>query len=493
MAVHESNAIVKVYRYGLLPPTEGDERIADQLSRAHRYKNDLVRIERERREAMAALFGCPIEAVFRAAKDAPQHADALAAITQEARAKAKALRGSCGVYWGTYLLIEQSMDAARRAIEPPRFQRWTGDGAVAVQIQHGIATAEVMQGDDTRLQIDQRLQLVPGRGGKPRPRVRLRIGSEGRDPIWGEWPLILHRPLPSEGRVKGAKVVRRRVCGRDEWSLHVTVELPAVERQAGDRVVAVDLGWRMEEERVRVAGLADGATTEEVYLDPGVAGMLRKASDIRSIRDKAQAAMHTALLTWKVAATLPPEHAEHMDRMSQWQSPARFAGLERWWRDHRIDGDAPAYDALALWRTQDRHLWLWETHARSKALARRRDRYRVLAARLASQYSTLVIERLVLTRLAQKLPDSNPRARSQRTQAAPSELRRALVQAFQSQGGTVVTVQPTGPAAALLLAYRERSGVEEMPGTARVSKFKRLAALKAEKDAAANTSAAPLA
>jgi Putative transposase DNA-binding domain len=45
-----------VYRYGLAAPHEERERILDQISCAHRYRNALVEIERARRAALRALY-----------------------------------------------------------------------------------------------------------------------------------------------------------------------------------------------------------------------------------------------------------------------------------------------------------------------------------------------------------------------------------------------------------------------------------------------------
>lgn len=540
--------IVKVYRYGLLPPTEGAERISEQIWRAHRYQNALIEIERRRRERLATvvaedatvteartaldaldaerqaiLESCPrtakgrrtvspetraqlaaltmrqreARATLRAAKAAsrtdPDRAARLAAIADDERGSVRAARKLSDLYWGTYLLIEQAMDLARRSPEPPRFRRWTGEGAVAVQIQHGMTTAELLAGADRRLQIDQRLQPVPGRGGKARPRVRLRLGTDADgDPIWGEWPVILHRPLPDDARIKWAKVVRRRVCGKDEWSLHLTVRLQAPAARTGDRVVAVDLGWRrLEEGILRAGGWTDGDTGADVLVPASAVARLRKADDIRAIRDRHLNAIRATLTEWREATEmLPASHVEVLRWLPAWRSPARFAALARWWRDHRTVGDETVVAALETWRARDRHLWLYETGCRRGALAHRREVYRQLAAQLARTADVLVIERLDLRGLA-TIPgpdserESHPRARAQRQAVAPSELRDACVQAVQARGGRVVTVAPTGPAASLLAAYRERSGVADLPGTAREARFARVRARIAAQQAGA--------
>jgi hypothetical protein len=460
----------------------------EQRARVVALRAALAEARGQARDARRALAADP---TVRAALDAIQAVH---------RDRAKAAYRTSGCYWGQRALADQAMDAARRAIEPPRFRRWTGEGAVGLQIIGGLSVADLA--DDTRVQLDLVAQPVPGRAGKPRQRVRLRIGStETRDPIWAEWPVILHRPLPPDAQIVWVRVVRRREASRDVWSLHLTLQLPAPTRAAtsGTGPVAVDLGWRRTPETLRAGGWHDGVTGEDILLPADVPARLRKADDIRSLRDGQLNEIRAALLVWREAVeTLPPAHAEALRWLPQWRSPARFAALARWWRDQRLAGDAAIVEALEAWRRRDKHLWLYETGLRSGALAHRRDAYRVLAADLARRYDTLVIERLDLRALAtvpvpESERESHPRARAQRHATAPSELRTALVQAFRSRGGQVVTVPASGPAETLLATWRERPGDVEIPAIARVSKYGRIRAELAAKAARAAEEAAALA
>jgi hypothetical protein len=540
--------MVRVYKYGLLPPSQGGETVAEQMRAAHRYQNQLIEIERTRRATIRAVLGghdtvSPLEAqvatltealtatreairasrsehrtraipaalaeeatrlkaertaaraALRQAKRAlrldPTIQAAIAEATRTAAAQRRAARAACGVYWGSYLTIERAVDATRTAPVDPHFRRWTGEGSVAVQLQHGLDVDAVLAAADTRLQIDLRPQPVPKRPrrdgqprthhGRPLPRVRVRIGSEGRRPVWAEWPLVYHRPLPPNGRVLWAQVHRRRVASREVWDLCVTVEESTPETPAGDRVVAVDLGWRRTDaESLRAGRWTNGIEAADILLDVRHRTTLRKVEDLRSIRDQQQNEIHLALVEWRAAQDiLSPELSDRLLHLPQWKSPARFAALAHWWRDHRQPGDETIYPALEAWRQRDKHLWWWEAHARRRALLRRREQYRRLAADLAARHDVLVIERLNLSELARiPAPDetreSHPRARSQRVETAPSELRLALVQAFQARGKRVVTVAATGPAETLWACYRERQGVEAIVETARISRFKRL-------------------
>lgn len=178
----------KVLRYGLLAPTEGTDLVWSQLRLAHKYRNKLVEIDIVRRDA-----------VTKANSDAEQEAAQEAA--NEAR---KAARAASGVYWGTYLQVEEFVKKACANTPPhknPRFLRWTGEGLLAVQVQKGKSSKGLFQIHDG---FDNR----KGRRAGQRKELWLRVGAEKTKPVWAKFPLILHRPI--EGEVTWIKVTVRR-------------------------------------------------------------------------------------------------------------------------------------------------------------------------------------------------------------------------------------------------------------------------------------------
>ena len=166
---------VRVYRYGVLAPTVEGPRVHEQMWKAHLYRNDLVQIERGRRDAVRAVLSrygdlavleqtcVTAQEVLRAAQHAARAervttssrrntaevADAvtrakaavstararvtatrkaartdgaavheLAVIEERAgelRRAARALAASRGLYWGTYQLVEDAMQQSARA------------------------------------------------------------------------------------------------------------------------------------------------------------------------------------------------------------------------------------------------------------------------------------------------------------------------------------------------------------------------------------------
>lgn len=495
----------KVYRYRLKPPAENRDIVTQQMRLAHRYYNKLIEIERVRRFTVRALYdqrsdlsklkaeteerqGALEEAeasiremrqqsrsrsetkemrqkakalraelrasreAFRSARkalrDDEQFQRDAAEIDAEALAKSKAARSECGVYWGTYLIQENAFNLARKSKMDPRFRRWTGESAVGVQIQKGITVDEATSGSDTRIVLDP---CPAGRNGRRRSMLRgtlrLRVQSgERKEPVWAEWPITLHRPLPTGARIKRVDVHRSLVGPKEQWSAHFTLDVPGPFQCAGAAgAVAVDIGWREREQGLRVAYLCDGLECdEEVLLDPDVATRIQKVRDLQEIRDKRRDQMAPKLIEELRKIEAPEWLQEKTAYISQWRAQARFAALVLEWRERRFAGDQKAYELLEAWRKRDKHLWLWETAQRKSTLRRRREQYRRLGAKLAQSYRVLVLEDFDLrdmARLAEVGEEGEQAAqviRTRRFMAATSELRDCLEKAFASRGGTVV-------------------------------------------------------
>lgn len=371
-------------------------------------------------------------------------------------------RAASGVYWGTYLLHEQAMRSAATAPTPPEFVPWTGQGRVSVQLQGGLRIGD--------LESDTRLQIAPGRRmtqsvgtashgiplngngervgrGALRSRVlRLRVGSDGRAPIWAEWPMQMHRELPAGGRIKVATVSLRRRGTRWDWSVQIVVDDEEGEGRAGrpsptEGAVALNLGYARRDDGQIRAGYAYGSDGwhREILAPARLSEALDKADSIRAIRDRLMDEARAALGQWigpQDPASIPAWFVERTRHMAAWRSAGRFASLARDWRPGWWDAGSDGYDLLERWRARDLHLERYETGLRSSTLRARRDAYRVLARELASRYRTLIIDDTDL-RNFQELPDveseedpAHPAARRQRVVVAPHELRGACTDAF---------------------------------------------------------------
>lgn len=573
---------MRVYKYGLLAPSANAAVVREQLSAAHRYRNTLVEIERGRRAAHREILGERVRDLELAARDAeakvdeavqavrrerartrarsdtPEQRAAIKAAREAAKVARKALaearkserespevqraldtiadragelqrsaRAHCGVYWGTYLLIEEEMQASAKmplydGVEPndPRFARWDGEGTVGVQLQGGLACALVTKGEDMRIRIV---------GNDPVYKtLQLRVGSEGRDPVWAEWPIKMHRPLPQDGVVKRAGVHLRRVGPREVWAVTITVAEPARAARCGSGAVAIDLGWRRYGDRIRVARwLSSDGEAGEIAMDARYMRRMQKLGDLAEIRAKRLTQAQLGLVWWFSALPAIPAWMPALHHLVQWRAPKRMAMLLATWRENRFEGDESVFATLEAWVKQDRHLWEWSSNQRVRTLRHRKEVFRVAGAMLAKRYGEVVFEDFDLAKMAwrPRAEDDaeNEAARAARHLVAPAELRLAIRESFLSRGGIVTLVDPANTtrechacgfteafdaaasvdhtcsacgvrwdqdhnACAIMLARRERLGAAETPEGARDDKpaktegrWERAARLRTEK------------
>lgn len=503
-----------VYRYGLLRP-DVEALVIDQMRAAHTYRNRLTEIERARRAALrdidtshselsalharvtetAVQLASLVDAMRRerartrkrsesaelrdrinasraAAREARRQwmerrrqvlSDPIATAKRDranemAHADRVSARAECDVYWGTYQLIEDQDQAARKTPlwdgdqpNDPRFIPWRGQGAVSVQIICGASVDEVMGCEHTQVRLEHADEKLGSRMGTSRRRslrrrmvLWLRIGSlKDRSPAWARWPMVLHRPLPPIARVKRVSVHRRMIGPRVEWYATFALEVPQPTGTLGG-AVGVDVGWRQRPDgSLRVAVVcAEHGKPHEIVVPPEIMAGIRKADEIRSVRDRGIDAARAALVRWLGELKITDEWREATSDLARWRSPARLAGLALWWRSHPLPNDDVEFWALETWRYHDWHLWRWETSQRTGALRRRRDWYRVVAAGLAMRYSNLVLEddaglASFAGRPDPEAPADNETARSNRVLAAVSELRQCLVSAFRRRGELV--------------------------------------------------------
>ena len=118
----------------------------------------------------------------------------------------KQAQADSDLYWCNYDDVIASYEIARRRAlregRELRFQGWDGTGKVTVRYQQGLpvaGSARERTGDcsSTRWTRWHGAARGAASGGKlARSRVRIRVGSEGREPVWLELPVVFHRPLP---------------------------------------------------------------------------------------------------------------------------------------------------------------------------------------------------------------------------------------------------------------------------------------------------------
>lgn len=500
---------MRVYQYGI-SAVHDEQAVVAQMLAGHRYQNKLVEIERARRDARNMLCAqylrpglderllaieAELEALTAHARKANSEArskagdksalraamkplkderkelraerreamrqireneglqEQFAGIDQAANAAVKAARATTEAYWGTYLLAEDAMKAAKKKPEL-RFHRWDGQGSVGVQIQNGMLTSEVFS-QDTRIRVEP---VDPAAWGPSRSARRkacittlwLRIGSQGprnTEPVWARFRMHMHRPLPV-GLVKRVNVHRRRIGARFRWFVDFVVDCS---RQLPDTVgpaAAVDIGWRKLDAGLRVAMLRHGRTNEELILPQEFLDRLRKVRELQSIRKLNFNGIIKRLREWiPTCPDVPEWMREAYAHMHAWKAYGRLVKLAQQWRVERFAGDEEVFAEVEAWRRQDKHLWDWEANQHKRTLLRRREIYRCWSADVCSRFSRVIIEDMDLREFAERPPveedtGEDAAARVYRHDAALSELRLALADAASARGVQIVPLDP---------------------------------------------------
>jgi hypothetical protein len=422
------------------------------------------------------------------------------ALDHQIRRDARALTQT---YWGNYLTIEQSAGQVRETplydldgLSPldPKFQRWPrieydshgvgeprGDGQVGIQLQRGLAVSGLSGGAmalrslerrnckraterdgtagprtsqpldesakrrDLSGATDTRIRLVEGPNGPrgyPTWTLWLRLESDGLAPVWGHWPLLMHRPIPAgaivdgafvETKIKWARVSCRTVGTREIWSCELTIDTPGEHPHTLDQTlkdaIAVELLWTpIDGDRIRAATWFDSTGKRgEIVLEARFVRGMRKASDLRSLRDILlnELRPQLALLLRESKDTLPRWLVEAGNTLLLWRSPERFLNLAKRWRAEKCDAAREAYELLQAWELRNNHLLDYEVGARRGRLHWRKNFYRNLAAQWARRYKAVLLPDRDLSKEAIFGAESEWRFLT-----SPQELRFVLQQAF---------------------------------------------------------------
>jgi predicted RNA-binding Zn-ribbon protein involved in translation (DUF1610 family) len=330
-------------------------------------------------------------------------------------------RAKSGLFWGTYVVAEKAIEQASGEVylydgdedSNVSFQRWDGQGQLAVQLQGGKSRDSIFDGQCRYVaigKVDEQVLVYGPRGQRrkaARTTLRMQVGGKYSNQVFAEWPMMYHRPLPKGSVVKWVSVSRRMVGPREQWSCEVTVDVPPVVSVDRVEAVAVSLGWRTIDSGIRVAHwMATDGTTGTLDLldlnrkalgpDGGRGGVIdgdARHRSLGSIRDKTFREAVATLAGWlesldSIPAWMlplitrePTSKAQAIAYLRQWKSQGRLANLIRKWPK---EGRCDTYEALEKWRYHDFHLWTWQRSQQVSNRRRRDEIYRVFASRLVS-------------------------------------------------------------------------------------------------------------
>jgi hypothetical protein len=321
-----------------------------------------------------------------------------------------------GLYSYSYIGVEESLKDLRKG-PPPEFRKWDGSGRLCCQIQLGKTYPFPMTWDRACSGLDSRLRVKQVDG--KRWLVSVRLGSSGvgnREPVWVDCPIVLHRPLPEGSVIKWVYLLRRREglrgnreAGRVEtvWGYSLCFVITRAEgydkedrAEAGS--VAIDVGWRLVEDGLRVAYWVGSDGREGSLVIPSERlEYARKCRDLQSIRDQHFDEIKARLLEYVAGLDeVPAWLAEGTAHLAQWRSKVKLLQLLDKWQRHAGDGEI--YEALVAWRRKELHLCRWETDQREKWGRWRKDFYRCFWARLRREYRRAVVENLNVSQMRRK-------------------------------------------------------------------------------------------
>lgn len=436
-------------------------------------------------------------------------ADRLRGLSAGLRARHKQLYRSYvdrGLYWASFNDVYDHHRAAVKRLQQQRAQgrpaalghhRFDGTGTITVQLQRHAGqpprTPAVLADPAGTY---RNVLVFPGWVDPPtfngmsraeqrragRVTIRLRCGSTTdtggrRVPAFIEVPLQVHRWLPATADITSARLTVQHIAGDTRAWLTVTARLDntaaGIDVNPGGPTVAVHLGWRDTGDSTTVA---TWRSTAPLRIDPDLAGVLRAdpggctgtvalphqiaqrlaATDtIRATRDVAVNQIREQLTDWLTRHGPIPHPTRPGAQLTaaetaRWRAPARLAALALRWRTNPPEqpGAGPIAAALETWRAADRVRWQRQEHGRRKALGHRDDLYRQIAATLAGQAGTIVVDDTNLAQIARRetdLPaDVERRIAHRRTIAAPGGLRAATIAACTRDHVPIITVPAAG-------------------------------------------------
>jgi len=362
------------------------------------------------------------------------------------------------LYRGTEEESYRASESSRKKSKGlPRFQRWDGEGCLGIQLQNKQTQAEVFGGRNTFCQIkpvDPNAwdPSIPKGQRKPlqRTTLRVRIQSEGKrkTPVWGSWPMLMHRPLPEGAVITHVRVTREKQANYDRWFAHLQVKTPQSWTRAdeftykdGMKAVALDFGWRATKEgELRIGYWVD---TDGDHGEISLPGSLKHSHEFvqskQGQRDQNRDALLEGLLEdLGDRDKLHPEVREFTRGISKWRSNKKLHLLLcRHWPNL----PEAAWERLEAWAYLDTHHWQVEAGNRCKIPRRRNDIYAKLAAEWVQKYDVIILEGIELRNLAKNadpeskadLPNSiaarNNGASRNRVRAAPAAFKQALINA----------------------------------------------------------------
>ena len=410
MASVEQPPLHQTYLYGALTP----EGWSDIEQAAHHrmidYWNTILAIRQAAERGHQNLIypeGTPARQMLQCAKQKghPEQREAaialkaLRAINQEERkselallrenekATLKHIRQKSGLWWHHYLAVQQWFDRAEKLCRKNQvgLREKSADTTAphfSLAFPRGLPVQKFMESKSSLLRLE--------RDQKAPYKAHLHFASQEKQ---GEAhktlriPIAWHRELPASAVIKRVDLIQAKALRNAKWKVLFTIENPEFTppKTATTSYCGVDLGWRMQEDGLRVAyWTTNQGESGEISLP---ANWLEKAKYLEKLRQKIQIeSKRTAeyLQAMGVSSITNPEH------------PTRQ--LIQLYQETRGVPDKLLPPLIEWWSGNARHIR--EAEGIAKRLERQRAYiYQNACKSLVTQFDVIGTEKIGLVRL----------------------------------------------------------------------------------------------
>ncbi|MCZ2076250.1 MAG: transposase [Bryobacterales bacterium] len=417
---------------------------------------DNEQIRREIQTTIAAARAALAEVKRARKENANRSRTLLRRLDAERLARLREAQSGAGLYWGNRIAVRGYYDVARaqamRTGGRLHTQPWDGTGTVTVYFSRGLGTAEVFGGNG-RLQIDpvpQEAWTASARAMRrrlTRTRVRMRVSANAdNSPVWLEFPMVMHRPLPERGIIRWASIVREKVGLYWRYRLLLTVREPLPpDKRRSDRAVGIDAGWRVVPDGLRVAYWcgSDGSHGALVLPQRDLAAF-KQLDSLQAAITGAHADAQSALRSYIEKHPVPDQWKTLASAAASAASPSALAAFFEAWKVNRFDGDNRAFEPLHAWYKRYIHLWTWQANLRDQLIRRRRELYRCFAADLAKRFDCVFLKDIALRWISARslgVHSRIPAQRHHRFIASLSVFFRIVQHTCEKHGATVMRVK----------------------------------------------------
>ena len=366
----------------------------------------------------------------------------LRALETSRREEVKVARQESGLWWGNYNAIVRSFERARssaiRSGSTMRRRSGVADGRITNTLQGGADVEALYDGSLSQVMVQPpsgRAWSAERRGERRRLQrtiVTATVFVRDGERRTVSWPMIMHRPIPSDCRVKEVIITRRQLGGRWRWAASFMCTRPIQSlcaAAAGTRRIGVDIGWRRVPEGLRVATvLVSGEEPRFIILPRDLISSFNLIDELRA-RVRTSTLQGLDILQ-NADAKIYPQPYEGLLRDFQSLPEKRAAHL----RDFSqcaffLEQPEQVIDAkIIAWRKDFKRISAWLGNHHRKIIARRNHLYQNVAIDVLRGVSEIIVNDVKIAEIAARkplVPDGSffpNRANQYRNIAAPSEL-----------------------------------------------------------------------